>query len=318
MSTTNSKTVSLVLGSGGARGLAHIGVIHWLEENDFKIKSIVGCSIGAVIGGIYAAGKLDVYEQWVRALTKVDIVTLLDLSWDKSGLVRGEKLINTLIGLVGEKLIEDLPISFTAVATDLRGQKEVWIRSGSLFDAMRASFAIPLFFTPFKFKGVDLVDGGVLNPVPIAPTFGDESDITIAVNLNGPVESPIEPAVVSAAPQSPSSPFREKINRFIGRLQPSMPSGGGRDWGAYEIASQGFEAMQSAIARQKLAAYPPDIVIDIPRNVCKTLEFDRAAEIIALGYKKAKMCDFTASAGRVPHSSRPYRDEWDAAPPFGS
>ena len=301
MSTTNCKTVSLVLGSGGARGLAHIGVIHWLEENDFKIKSIVGCSIGAVIGGIYAAGKLDVYEQWVRALTKVDIVTLLDLSWDKSGLVRGEKIVNALIGLVGEKLIEDLPISFTAVATDLRNQKEVWIRSGSLFDAMRASFAIPLFFTPLRYKGVDLVDGGVLNPVPIAPTFSDETDITIAVNLNGPAESPIEPVNVSAAPQSPSSPFREKINRFIGRLQPSMPSGGGRDWGPYEIAMQGFEAMQSAIARQKLAVYPPDIVIDIPRNVCKMLEFDRAAEMIALGYKKAKMCDFTTSARRVAH-----------------
>ena len=298
MSATNRKTVSLVLGSGGARGLAHIGVIHWLEESDFEIKSIVGCSIGAVIGGIYAAGKLDVYEQWVRSLTKVDIVTLLDLSWDKSGLVRGEKLVNTLIGLVGEKLIEDLPISFTAVATDLRGQKEVWIRSGSLFDAMRASFAIPLFFTPFKLKGVDLVDGGVLNPVPIAPTFGDETDMTIAVNLNGPAESPVEPVDVSAAPESPSSPFREKINRFIGRLQPSTTSGGSRDWGAYEIATQGFEAMQSTISRQKLAAYPPDTVIEIPRNSCKTLEFDRAAEMIALGYKKAKMCDFATSAGR--------------------
>jgi NTE family protein len=298
MSTTNSKTVSLVLGSGGARGLAHIGVIHWLEENDFKIKSIVGCSIGAVIGGIYAAGKLDVYEQWVRCLTKVDIVTLLDLSWDKSGLVRGDKLVNTLIGLVGEKLIEDLPISFTAVATDLRGQKEVWIRSGSLFDAMRASFAIPLFFTPFKYKGVDLVDGGVLNPVPIAPTSGDETDMTIAVNLNGPAESPIEPVEASAVPQSLLSPIREKINRFISRLQPSMPGGGSRDWGAYEIAIQGFEAMQSTIARQKLAAYPPDVVIDIPRSACKTLEFDRAAEMITLGYRKAKMCGLTASAGR--------------------
>jgi len=298
MSTANSKTVSLVLGSGGARGLAHIGVIHWLEENDFKIKSIVGCSIGAVIGGIYAAGKLDVYEQWVRCLTKVDILTLLDLSWDKSGLVRGDKLVSTLIGLVGEKLIEDLPISFTAVAADLRGQKEVWIRSGSLFDAMRASFAIPLFFTPFKYKGVDLVDGGVLNPVPIAPTSGDQTDITIAVNLNGPPETPTEPAVVSAAPQSPTSPFREKLNRFISRLQPSMPGVGSRDWGPYEIAIQGFEAMQSTIARLKLAAYPPDIVIDIPRNVCKTLEFDRAAEIIALGYSKAKNSGLAASAGK--------------------
>jgi len=297
--TTNRKTVSLVLGSGGARGLAHIGVIHWLEENGFQIKSIVGCSIGAVVGGIYAAGKLDEYEQWVRALTKVDIVTLLDFSWEKRGLVRGEKLVNTLIGLVGEKLIEDLPISYTAVAADLRGQKEVWIRSGSLFDAMRASFAIPLFFTPFKYKGVDLVDGGILNPVPIAPAFGDETDMTIAVNLNGPVEIPIAPVAVSDAPIAPSSPLREKINRFIGRLQPSTASSGNRDWGGYEIAIQGFDAMQSTIARQKLAAYPPDIVIEIARNACRTLEFDRAAEMIALGYSKARMCDFKTSAGRV-------------------
>ena len=276
--------------------MAHIGVIHWLEENDFKIKSVVGCSIGAVIGGIYAAGKLQVYEQWVRSLTKADIVTLLDLSWEKSGLVRGEKLVNTLIGLVGEKLIEELPIAFTAVATDLRGQKEIWIRSGSLFDAMRASFAIPLFFTPFKYKGVDLVDGGILNPVPIAPTACDGTDMTIAVNLNGPAESSIEPAMASTVSETALSPFREKINRFISRLQPPMTSGEKRDWGAYEIAAQAFEAMQSAIARQKLAAYPPDIVIEIARNSCRTLEFYRAAEMIALGYEKAKTCGLTTSA----------------------
>jgi NTE family protein len=289
MPTTNMKTVSLVLGSGAARGLAHIGVIHWLEENDFKIKSIAGCSIGAVIGGIYAAGKLDEYEQWVRTLTKVDIVTLLDLSWEKSGLVRGDKLINTLIGLVGEKLIEDLTISYTAVAADIKGQKEVWMKSGNLFDAMRASFAIPLFFTPFKYKGIDLVDGGVLNPVPIAPTFGDETDMTIAVNLGGPEEGPEKPGAVRAAPAFPSSPFREKINHFIDRLQQSVTSSS-RDWGPYDIAIQAFEAMQSTIARQKLAAYPPDIVIEIPSNACRALEFDRASEMIELGYRKAQEC----------------------------
>ena len=287
----NFKTVSLVLGSGGARGLAHIGVIHWLEEHNFKIKSIVGCSIGAVIGGIYAAGKLDEYEKWACTLNKVDIVTLLDLSWERSGLVRGDKLVNTLIGLVGERLIEELPISYTAIATDLRGQKEVWLRSGSLFDAMRASFAVPLFFTPFKYKGLDLVDGGILNPVPIAPTSSDETDITIAVNLNGPAETSTDPAELIAATDSAASPLREKINRFIGRLQPPTTNGGSRDWGAYEIAIQSFDAMQSTIARQKLAVYPPDIVIEIPGNACGTMEFNRAAEMIALGYKKAQMCE---------------------------
>jgi NTE family protein len=284
------KTVSLVLGSGGARGLAHIGVIHWLEENDFKIGSIAGCSIGAVIGGVYAAEKLKEYEQWVRSITKIDIFTLLDLSWEKSGLVRGDKIINTLIKLVGEKRIEDLPFPYTAVAADIVNQKEVWIKSGSLFDAMRASFAIPLLFTPFKHKGVDLVDGGILNPVPIAPTFGDETDLTIAVNLGGSPDGRKEPASVSAAPVDPSSPFREKIKGFITSLQQSGTSGSSRDWGAYDIAMQSFDTMQSAIARQKLAAYPPDIVIEIARNACRTLEFDRASEMIELGYSKAKEC----------------------------
>jgi len=188
MPTKNKKTVSLVLGSGGARGLAHIGVIHWIEENGFRIESISGCSMGALIGGIYAAGKLDDFENWVRAITKIDIVTLLDLSWKKSGLVKGDKIINTLTELVGDVLIEDLPIKYTAVAADILNEKEVWMNSGRLFDAIRASISLPLFFTPFRYKNIDLIDGGVLNPVPIAPTFSDVTDLTIAVNLGGKVD----------------------------------------------------------------------------------------------------------------------------------
>ena len=290
MAAKNRKTVSLVLGSGGARGLAHIGVIHWLEDNGFKIESIVGCSIGAVIGGIYAAGKLNECEQWVRSITKMDMFTLLDLSWQKSGLVKGDKVIHILTELVGEQLIEDLPIPYTAVAADIKGQKEVWIKSGSLFDAMRASFAIPLLFTPFRYRGVDLVDGGVLNPVPIAPAFGDETDLTIAVNLDGPTVGQEKPSAMSAAPADHSSPFREKINHFIDRLQQSGIGGGSRDWGAYDIVFRSFEAMRCTIARQKLAAYPPDRVIEINRNACRILEFDRASEMIELGYGKAREC----------------------------
>ena len=290
MARTNMKTVSLVLGSGGARGLAHIGVIHWLEENDYKIRSIAGSSIGALIGGIYAAGKLEEYERWVRAIRKVDIVTLLDLSWGKSGLVKGDKIINTLIDLVGEQLIEDLPIQYTAIATDVKGQKEIWIKSGRLFDAIRASISIPLLFTPFKHRGVDLIDGGVLNPVPVAPTIGDDTDMTLAVNLGGPAESLEELNGVSSSAAFHSPLLHEKINRFINRLQRSVTSSSGRDWGAYDIAIQAFEAMQSAIARQKLASYPPDVVIEIARNACRTFEYDRAPEMIELGYRKAREC----------------------------
>lgn len=283
------KTVSLVLGSGGARGLAHIGVIRWLEENDYTIESISGCSIGALIGGIYAAGKLDEFEQWVRAITKIDIVTLLDISWNRSGLVKGDKVINTLVELVGNQLIENLPIRYTAIATDVNNEKEIWINSGQLFDAIRASISLPLLFTPFMYKGIQLIDGGVLNPVPIAPTFNDETEITIAVNLGGVVERSDVSTDWQAEPAEDSRQFHEKVSSYIkNRLQQNAAKKSELDWGVYDIANQAFDAMQSTIARQKLAAYPPDHSIEIARNACGTLEFDRAAEMIALGYRKAQ------------------------------
>ena len=283
------KTVSLVLGSGGARGLAHIGVIHWLEENGYSIESISGCSIGALIGGAYAAGKLDEFEHWVRPVTKIDIVTLLDMSWNRRGLVKGDKVINTLIELVGNQLIEDLPIRYTAIATDVKNEKEIWINSGLLFDAIRASISLPLLFTPYTYKGIQLIDGGVLNPVPIAPTFHDETEITIAVNLGGPVESHHIATKEQPKPGEDSQQFYEKVSSFIkNRLQQKAAKITEADWGIYDIANQAFDAMQSSIARQKLAAYPPDHTIEIARNACGILDFDHADEMIVLGYKKAQ------------------------------
>ena len=280
------KNVSLVLGSGGARGLAHIGVIRWLEEHGYQIKSISGCSMGAVIGGIYASGKLEEFEQWVCAIKKMDIVSLLDISWRKNGLVKGDKIIDTLIALVGDQKIEDLPIPYTAVAADIAGEKEVWLQSGSLFDAIRASISLPMFFTPFTINGVDLIDGGVLNPVPIAPTFGDQTDMTIAVNLGGPAKlKPIEKVVEV---EKKSSIFHDKISRYISKFQSSLITDTVIDLSAYDIANQAFDAMQGTIARQKLAAYPPDYTVEIARNACGTFEFDRASEIIELGYNSAQ------------------------------
>jgi NTE family protein len=285
-----NKTISLVLGSGGARGLAHIGVIHELQENGYQIRSIAGCSMGALIGGIFAAGKLDEFERWVSAVTKVDIVALLDISWGKKGLVKGDKIISTLVDLVGDKTIEELDIPFTAVAADVKNEKEVWINSGRLFDAIRASISLPLFFTPVKYKEGYLIDGGVLNPVPIAPTFNDETDITVAVNLGGPVELIYENVEKDNLANSKPSQLHEKIVDFVSQLKDSVVNSDDNDWGAYDIANEAFDAMQSTIARQKLAAYPPDIVIEIARNACGTLEFDRADEMIELGRMKAKEC----------------------------
>ena len=285
------KSVSLVLGSGGARGLAHIGIIHWLEEHDYHIKSISGCSMGALIGGIYAAGKLDEFENWVRAITKLDMITLLDISWSKSGLVKGDKIINTLIDLVGDVKIEDLPIKYTAVAADVNEEKEIWINSGRLFDAIRASISLPMFFTPHYYNGAHLIDGGVLNPVPIAPTFSDDTDITIAVNLGGKlIPNPKQFDINDDQKKKNKEGINEKISSYIQQLQKKVDLPDGIDWGAYERANQAFDAMQSTIARQKLAAYPPDQSIEIARNACGTLEFNRADEMIALGYRKAKEC----------------------------
>ena len=288
MSTEKRKTVSLVLGSGGARGLAHIGVIHELTKRNYEIRSISGCSMGALIGGVYAAGKLDEFEQWVSAITRLDIASLLDLSWGKDGLVKGDRIINRLVDIVGDKTIEELPISYTAVAADVANEKEVWINSGRLFDAIRASISLPLFFTPVEYKQGYLIDGGVLNPVPIAPTFNDDTDITIAVNLGCAVEFADTKVASNKKSASEPSPLQKRISRFIDEMKQSAKSNTSKSWAAFDIADQAFDAMQGTIARQKLAAYPPDITIEIARNACGTLEFDRAVEMIELGRTKAR------------------------------
>lgn len=289
--TADRKKISLVLGSGGARGLAHIGVIRELEAHGFEIASIAGSSFGALVGGIYAARKLDEFEEWVSAFDNVSLVKLLDIAWEKNGLVKGDRVIETLTELVGDVRIEDFDIPFTAVATDIRRQKEVWLNSGPLFFAVRASGSLPFFLTPVRYKDSYLIDGGVLNPVPIAPTFNDDTDAIIAVNLSGPpVEDPA--AVLGDEPDSgenaeSGSGLRRKLKEFLGELHDSF-SDGNRNLGMYDIGSQAFDAMQGAIARHKLATYPPDYTIEIPRNVCGTLDFDKGRQLIRLGRERAK------------------------------
>ncbi len=271
------KTVSLVLGSGGARGMAHIGVIKWLEEHGYKIESISGCSMGALIGGFYAAGRLDNYTDWLRELDTLGMLKLLDFK-GSGGLVSGEVLMNKMIELVGEHKIEELPLKFTAVATDMHEEKEIWLNRGSLIQAVRASISMPLFFTPYPYKEHLFIDGGVLNPVPIAPTFHDDTDLTIAVNLGGKVDPDL------ALPHTKKEEgVSAKLKEYFTQL--ALPDVISQENSIYEVAGSSIDAMQGTIARMKLAAYPPDVVIEIPRNLCGTLEFNRADEIIAYGYE---------------------------------
>ncbi|MBI4195184.1 MAG: patatin-like phospholipase family protein [Betaproteobacteria bacterium] len=278
-----STTVSLVLGSGGARGLAHIGVIQWLTENGYNIRSIAGSSMGALVGGIYATSKLEVYAEWVLALERIQVVRLLDPTFSRAGLFKGERIMGVLRELIGDFAIEDLPVSFTAVATDLESGEEVWLREGKLFDAIRASIATPLIFTPFECSGRKLLDGGLVNPVPIAPTLNDTTEFTIAVNLGGPVE--LRPSPPPSAPIPDGNAYRQRIRAFIESLHlsgaPAPPA-----HGMLNIALASMEAMQNTIARLKLAAYSPDVTVEIPRNACGFHEFWRAEELIALGRER--------------------------------
>lgn len=290
---TTGKTVSLVLGSGGARGLAHIGVIECLTEHGYTIRSIAGSSMGALIGGIYAAGELEAYKHWVTALSKTDVFRLLDLSFGWSGIFKGDRIIDKLRHLIGDRNIEDLPISFTAIATDVEHEKEVWLSKGPLFDAIRASIAVPMVFTPVEIGGVRLVDGGVINPVPIAPTLRDRTDLIIAVNVNG-----LAPDVGAAARAEglkrkrphdtrEDAGYRERIGSFISDLAGRIRSPAPETWDMFDVMTRSLDTMQNTIARLKLAAYSPDLTITISREAANMFEFYRARELIELGRESA-------------------------------
>ena len=282
------KTVSLVLGSGGARGMVHIGIIKVLERRGFEIRSISGSSIGALIGGIYAAGELDRYTKWVCALDRIDVLKLLDVSFSGKALFKGERIIETLRDLIGDREIENLPIAFTAVATDLENSKEVWLSQGPLFDAIRSSIAFPTVFSAFEYEGRMLVDGGLLNPVPIAPTLRDMTDLTIAVSLSGKAGY-TKPEVLPQEHGATRNWYQKRIFDFVNGLQ-DMFNGNDQDdeSGFFDVISMSIDAMQSTIANYKLAGHSPDILIEIPKNVCTIYEFERAAEMIEIGHIKAE------------------------------
>lgn len=273
------KRIALVLGSGGARGLAHIGVIQRLEELGHEVVYISGCSMGALVGGIYAAGQLPAYAEWARKLERRDMFSLLDLAFGWKGLFKGDRLMGVLKELVGDHVIEDLPIGFTAVATDLNEQREIWLNRGSLFDAIRASIAIPTIFTPHPYQGRILVDGGLLNPIPIAPALNQDADMIIAVNLNAHSRQSRQRAAELAA-----TPAREPSGKGG---EEAASEGDTEVPGILDVVTMSLDVMQNSIARMKLASYTPDIVIDVPRDACLFYEFYRAQEMIALGYERA-------------------------------
>ncbi|MFC0710083.1 patatin-like phospholipase family protein [Azorhizophilus paspali] len=315
------RRVALVLGSGGARGYAHIGVIEELETRGYEIGCIAGCSMGAVIGGIHAAGKLPEYRQWIESLNYLALLRLLDVSFSL-GVIRGDKIFAHIREIVGEVNIEDLPIPFTAVATDLTTHQEVWFQEGCLHQAMRASAAIPSLFTPVTKGHHMLVDGGLLNPLPIVPVVSSHCDLIVAVNLGAPnhkqyrlpaserpalrwsrVDAVLDslgsrlpfrrreedgtplPVALREEPDEPSAPETESAPKsasgakVVDSLAPAT---------LLDLVNQSLEVMQNALTQYKIAGYPPDILINVPKQACRFFEFHRAPEMIQLGRQIAR------------------------------
>ncbi len=271
----NKKTVSLVLGSGGARGYAHIGVIKELIKNGYEIKSISGSSIGALVGGLYAAGKLDEYEKWVANFDILDILKLVDFSFSSNGMINGDKVFNKIEEMIGDINIEDLPISFTATATDIKNRKEVWLQKGSLKDAIRASISIPTVFTSTTINGKELFDGGILNPIPIVPTISEFSDLVIAVDLNSGLNIKKEHQHIF---EKQKGGIKQNITDF---LQKNIKKKENLSY--FEIINQSIETMQEVISRHQLASHQPDIMINISNKTCEFYDFHKAKELIEYG-----------------------------------
>ena len=279
------KKISLVLGSGGARGYAHIGVIEELLKSGYEIKSISGSSIGAMIGALYACGKLDLFKEWVLSLDFLDVVKLVDFSFGKTGLIQGDKVFQIIEEMIGDVLIEDLPIAFTAVATDIMAQKEIWIQKGSLLDAVRASVAIPTALTPKKIGGRSLIDGGVLNPLPIAPTMSDNTDLTIAVKLNAIVNKTYKINLPQKAREQESSMqniFNEMSDKALSLFEREYKNSPD-EMSVFDIIGRTIDTMQNSLEAYKMAGYSPDIIMNIPHDACGFYEFNRGYEIIELG-----------------------------------
>ena len=277
--------VALALGAGAAKGRAHIGAIEVLEERGFEIVAIAGTSMGALIGGIYAMGKLEVYRDWVSTLARFDVLRLVDWSFSGGGFIKGDRIMAALRELIGEVNIEELAIPYTAVATDLDREREVWLTRGPLFDAIRASIAIPTLFRPYAHEGRRLVDGALLNPLPVLPLMREDADYVMAVSVDGAAE--LQKAPEKDVTAVADTGYVSKLGRMIGKV---LPRGEPkiRDPGAFELMTQAMDLMQANLSRLRLAAYQPDLLIELPRNVSAVYEFYRARELIELGLMRTE------------------------------
>lgn len=298
---------AVVLGSGGARGYAHVGALEVIRERGFEVVAIAGTSMGALVGGVAAANKLDEYTAWARSLTQREVWRLLDLNiMSPGGAIRAERIITKVGEILEGAMIDELPIPYTAVATDINARREVWFQHGMVEHAIRASIAIPGVITPVIVNGRTLVDGGLINPVPIEPTAAVETDLTIAVSLSGArvANAPATPVKVTAEHRpldeiaarlrrATDSIESERFRSIATRLSAGHRKGSADDvvatepqapdLGMLDLLTMSFDTMSALICRYRMAANPPDVLVTVPSNAVRTLDFHKAAEMIDLG-----------------------------------
>lgn len=312
-----AKRVALALGSGGARGYAHIGVINELRSRGYEVVGVAGSSMGALVGGLFAAGSLQEFTEWSTTLTQRAVLRLLDPSITAAGVFRAGRFLDAVREILGEITIEELPIPYTAVTTDLLAGKSVWLQRGLLTEAIRASIAIPGVIAPHVLNGRLLADGGILDPLPMAPIASANADLTVAVSVSG-MEAD-QAGDVPAGPETKAT--RERLNKLLrstsalfdrfGTAEVVDPDDVPDDTddtdgvtdddtladdvresampklGSFAVMMRTIDIAQAALARHQMAAYPPDVLIEVPRTACRSLDFHRAAEVIALGHELA-------------------------------
>lgn len=286
------KKVQLVLGSGGARGIAHIAIIEGLIEDGIEIEAIYGCSMGAVIGGIFAAGHLEEYKKWLISLSRNDVFELMDFTLTKEGFIKGDKIFDKHREMTGELLIEEFDIPFTAVALDIKSGKEIYFTKGDLYQALRASVAIPGFIIPHRTKNYTLIDGGVTNPLPLNLAVRKEDSVVLAIDLSGPNDSsfilkeenneeknPIPHWFERIIPSYLQQTTKEKQDKKIEEEQTLS---------LLQLMETTFILSQNKLNELLIDKYKPELLIRLPRKMAQTLDFFRAKDIYALGIKAYK------------------------------
>ncbi len=274
------KDVALVLSTGGARGLAHIGAIDELLERGYNIRSVAGTSMGALVGGMYAAGRLEDFREWMLTVDRKRILSLLDFSIGQNHIVKGDRIIEAMKSVVPDVRIEDLEIPYCAVATDVVSGTEVVFDHGSLYEAIRASISLPLFFSPVRIDDKILVDGGLVNPLPLNRVKRDRHDLLVAVNVSGhDYRGQLELRKMIREQQSEKSRFMALVNKFL-------PDDNGMNY--YTLLNRSTSIMINRNAQLQLKLTPPDVLVDIPMNRYDTFDFDKMERLAAIGRTKTK------------------------------